>query len=128
MFQDGGKNGKIKYIIQYQYRQDEEVKEAEKKICPVYGPCTKSIAIRFRLFQSFSSGNMEVEPEACYGRATVQNVDKVMKSVDANRHMSTCFNVQGHMSIISLIRINCNKCLKKKFDIWVPTNIQIKNI
>jgi len=80
---------KIRHILQFFFDKGENASQAAENVNSVYGPDTVTANHAQFWFRRFRSGNFDVKNAPCSGRPIVENVDKIMKIIEFDRHVST---------------------------------------
>ncbi|GFT92803.1 histone-lysine N-methyltransferase SETMAR [Trichonephila clavipes] len=74
-------------------------------------------------------GIFDVKDAPCTGKPVIENVGKISKIIEVDRHISSRSIAQelkiNHKTVLSNLR---NVGFKKKLDVWVPHQLRPKNM
>ncbi|GFY34223.1 histone-lysine N-methyltransferase SETMAR [Trichonephila clavipes] len=120
---------KIRFILQIFFDKGENVSQVAKITNGVYGVDTVTANyVQFR-FRRFCSDIFDVKYAPRTGRPIVENVDKITKIIEVDRHVSSRSVAQelkkDHQTVLNHLR---KVEFKKKLNVWVLHQLTPKNM
>ncbi|CAD6994021.1 unnamed protein product [Ceratitis capitata] len=120
---------KRRSILQFFFDKGKNASQAAEIVNSVYGPDTVTVNHAQFWFRRFRSGNYDVKDAPRCGRPIVENVDKIMKIVESDRHASTNSIAQELKIAQKTVWNHLKKAgYTKKFDVWVPHELTKKDL
>ena len=121
--------GHFRHILLFYFRKGKNAAQAHRKLCGVYGDeCLRERQCQ-NWFASFGSGNFGLKDEPRPGRPIVEKVDKILKKIEVDRHISSR-DIATKLNIDHKIDLNYlhKTGYQKKLDTWVPNELTVKNV
>ena len=119
---------KIRYILQYYVDKGDNASQACGKICGVSGKGAVSKSAARKWFVRFRSRNFDVKDELRSGRPITEKSDEILEKIVRDQHFSSpdiAYELSiHHQTILNRLR---KARFKKKLDVWVPHELNVKN-
>ncbi|GFY12706.1 histone-lysine N-methyltransferase SETMAR [Trichonephila clavipes] len=120
---------KIRFFLLFFFDKGENVSRVAKIANGVYGADTVTANYMQFLFRRFCFGIFDVKDAHCTGRPIVENVDRITKIIEVDRHVSSRSIAQelpiDHKTVLRHLR---NVGFKKKLRVWVPHQLTAKKL